>query len=191
MIGCDTVFTKMEGKFIIYKAFFIFSILLSIFNVDSVKADNVQYQGYCSPDGFNYYVNLNNSGLELFDLYHAGVNLPHNYSSEYRDYILNTLDGKKIKYISSGIYNNNGDSRVSERCYVVKSESQIIIENTSAITKVGYNTRYTPYQCNQKYSAEDLKFVLASDYITNAEKNNYIVYDNYKEQKVSTSGKVT
>lgn len=156
------------------KNIFIYIMFLLILSIDTVYASsNIKYETYCS-DGFFYYVSFDkDSGLTAVDLYEAKAKLYPTFGSEFRDA---TLNGKKYKYISAGTYNDNGNSKSTQRCYSVYS-----VEKNGNDEKITVSSK----SCNAKYSTQDLKFV-----IQNEEDINDAVhgkYKNYKELKIDTN----
>lgn len=117
---------------------------------DIVKAEN-ESLNICH-NGFMYKV-FSESEISPDEYFTADYSLIH--SDIKRQSLIN---GKIFSYQSLGEYNNNGDSKVSNRCYVVKDSSSV----TSPDINVSYNG-YTPKICGNQYSIADLNIAIETD----------------------------
>ncbi len=117
-------------------------------------------------DGFLYEIdnNYNGQSIEEVEFYRNPLNLFHVYNNESTlEWREATLNGIPFRYNSTGVYNNNGDSKVSSRCYIVQSDN-------------GTVRSYAPKVCGSQFSINDLEFLTSPDNPSN-----------YSEQTVNKS----
>ena len=136
---------KKINLYIVTLIIIVFTIIIFPYEVKAWRED------VCN-NGFVYTINTKgDSNIDLKDFYSTGLSL--SYSSNRNVNIDGVMyqKGQLIKdginhdfyYFSSGSYINGGDSKSSNRCYVVTTSNTVGNKNT---------TTYTPKYCGYQYN---------------------------------------